>query len=724
MYSFETRTSAINKSVKNALIVFSGQSEGDEFDYSYLFETIFREKNKPDLVCFLYPSFLKDQIAKYISNKKTRFIENLMRFGNDTPVIILNYDSFSTFRFDKIYNRNLLGKKDINYSLLREDVINIGLNGLVKKNKNEIILTAPAGTVFQKPSKENYNEFIKASGLAGSYSVQQFIAFASLSKRPDINIKYIYIDTASIAIFAETIVNMLYHYKPRIKVKYLSFGSYSNKNENRPDSLDDIWVIISASTSNNLAKMIINEWSLDKQQVLNILSYKEITNQPGDRSLLNIRKYSNNTKYLNNDSSIKIEIRGENFTAEVSEPERILIKTSHMPKTLNTLVKPNFSTDAFVCNKAIRLKALPVYINIKYYLENDKKLKEWVERVLMWHAPAKTKYLAYDFNDEQSKALVYEIRVILNKSQILQNIDDVDVNSLAKTDAGDSSIIIVSSVISSGRSLLKINRDLRFAGHTGNRMYIAPIVTSKSKDAFDDFLATLKWGAHGFKYSFYSYITTTIGNEGLKNPWNLERELLTRLDHKEWRIREKELSDLQNGLTGNIYFVPSLFSSDFTFSRDFAFWSWNYKDKNPRQSAAYLTISCILQNLRDTDPVNNRKNSLKSFVYQHAVLDPENFSRFNDPLLQACLWRASNPNELDYSKSEDMSECMFSIMSKSMAEYKDRTSPIFLDYLIAIAIRKISLSNNQKARLLVETKKEFRGNSLIKTLHEYISNHI
>ncbi|MBU2477693.1 MAG: hypothetical protein KKA36_01275, partial [Gammaproteobacteria bacterium] len=95
---------------------------------------------------------------------------------------------------------------------------------------------------------------------------------------------------------------------------------------------------------------------------------------------------------------------------------------------------------------------------------------------------------------------------------------------------------------------------------------------------------------------------------------------------------------------------------------------------------------------------------------QNAVIDPENFARFNDSLLQSCLWRAANSTELDYRRSDDLSYAMTSIIYRLIDDLSSKKSESAIDLLIGIATGKISLSKKALLDLVEKAKPKFRGN--------------
>ena len=114
------------------------------------------------------------------------------------------------------------------------------------------------------------------------------------------------------------------------------------------------------------------------------------------------------------------------------------------------------------------------------------------------------------------------------------------------------------------------------------------------------------------------------------------------------------------------------------------------------------------------DPVN----SLEASPNQQALLSPDNFVRFNDPLLQSCLWRAAKYSELDYSSDEKMSDDFVSIMDRLSRAITMERGEAFADLLLGVVIGKIVLSDAalDKLKSLIAALLMKRSDSTISVL--------
>lgn len=102
----------------------------------------------------------------------------------------------------------------------------------------------------------------------------------------------------------------------------------------------------------------------------------------------------------------------------------------------------------------------------------------------------------------------------------------------------------------------------------------------------------------------------------------------------------------------------------------------------------YLTICFILELLR-----NDKK--LSDNISFHDVISPENFSRFNDPLLQLSILFAAKGRELNFCSNSDLSHEMLSIVMDFMKQNKD-IGKIFIKF---IRDKKIDLTKKDIKRI-------------------------
>ena len=206
--------------------------------------------HRPDALILLHPSFLDIRGEDFEAS-----IAQLERLGADKSVYIASFDKESSITLTE-HTKGKLKLKKSDSNNIRNTIIYSGLKSMAAKRKENLILSAPTGTIFCKPSGETYSEFIKASELASTCHEIQFIAFSLLKYAAKVeNLRRIYIDTMSISSYIESLISYLTAFSKASfrTIDYYSFNSYDGIN-NRPDENDGVFVIISASSSNNLSK--------------------------------------------------------------------------------------------------------------------------------------------------------------------------------------------------------------------------------------------------------------------------------------------------------------------------------------------------------------------------------------------------------------------------------------------------------------------------------------
>lgn len=136
------------------------------------------------------------------------------------------------------------------------------------------------------------------------------------------------------------------------------------------------------------------------------------------------------------------------------------------------------------------------------------------------------------------------------------------------------------------------------------------------------------------------------------------------------------------------------------FNKDFAFWNVDYNPEDIVHTSVYLSIACALQNLRDRPSCE--PDSLYHHVYKHAVIDPENFSRLNEGVIQASLWRAAEKAETNYSHLPEVSGDFVAILENLATEIQGGTKNALADLLLGVATEKIQL--HEQALTVIVTK--------------------
>jgi len=677
MYNFTMASGKVKE-----LVFFTSHLEGNEVYYSLEVEKSLKSgPNDVDRVYFLIPYYCRDEILTWVNSEDSSIISNLKRGSEER---LLNFFFFNEYAVLEEFWSN--HSSVIDPIELSKRIRNIGLESLIHENFEQVFLHAPAGTVFKKPSGKTSRLFIRAAEIAVGCSQIRFVAYCLMSYRPS-DLKEIYIDTSGISIYIEAMISILGSFDSKyLKLNYTSFKSYNGLNgSNFPKIPDGVWIVISASLSNDmgvkLSKIIP---ALHSEQILTLLSPCVYD---GDRVLFDISTLDAYKALRREELPImELEVCGENFYVPVKEPRPIVLRDVDKPSSIGFLVEKCVEGGLLSFNVFEKNKFRGYYLDfskIKSYENLYSEYREWIKYLVNWKIPASVTSVILDLKNEASKMLLEDIEMEAYRSY--EVFDFQDVSGLDR----NGGVLVISPVLSTGRKYAKLNSDLRIFNHSGVRIFVAPFITFSDSNSFGIFKKSLCFGPKGRKYIFECFQEIFLGN--LDNSlFKLEEEFFQTCSQGVWDDRIGELTKRMPGDTKNV----GLLSNDScqVFTTDFAFWNPGYVPSKVNPASVFWTVSAILQTVRDfnNDP-NKRDRSLHHNVNQYSVLDPENFVRFNDPLIQSCLWRAAYSHELNYSTSAKLSERFFNILYVQLSEHVNGVGNSALDLLLAIALNHIIL---------------------------------
>ncbi|CAI8844795.1 hypothetical protein [Pseudomonas soli] len=680
MLSFELNYK-IKEKKELFLCIFPDSETLNEAEYAEIIEQVYEQNFRPDQVTLIYPKYISDKITK-IFQKNSIALKNAERYGPLVPFSLLAFDS----------SGNLSCENNIEWdaqslSKFRDKLCRTGL--MLLAQKNEVIEIAPPGTTFRKPSEREYREFLATSKLCTGSCEEKFLSFCLLDKIPadTSNIKQIFLDTQSISYIINNLALMLMKFGKTVSFTHKSFSSYAGLEKNKPDNPNSVFVIISASTSNSLMEKTKTKWGLKDDQIVTILSYKD-----HDRVLSNISGLSknHNTKFI---SDIHVKRISEHFTAEYLEPRSVVIKKLHGKNIDTNIFQELHNTTAFTCHKTKTTNNTrrEFHINAEK-LHRSSELKNWLSALVKNHVPASTKWLVIDTSDVSSKFFSKAIKTALpDMGESLKIIDYKDAID-EKFNSSKDALLAFAPVIGSGNIFMSLNRDLRIAKHDGMRIFATFIHLYKGETQRDQFKKSLVYGPEFNQYKFFAKNKISMPFRHEKSSWEMESKFIASFheDHNFWEDRYNTLNKGSTGLNGLIGINGRTPNQPLKFSRHFAFWDFKYSEQNVSPESIYFMVSTILQHARDEINLAP-EDSLKGDIYQQAVLSPDVFIRFNDPLLQSCLWRTATLSELDYSSNELLSDHFADILSKLLEHFDNEKGEAALDLLLGVAMAKIKL---------------------------------
>jgi hypothetical protein len=78
-------------------------------------------------------------------------------------------------------------------------------------------------------------------------------------------------------------------------------------------------------------------------------------------------------------------------------------------------------------------------------------------------------------------------------------------------------------------------------------------------------------------------------------------------------------------------------------------------------------------------------------AFQQVILDPENFARYNDGVIQAALLRCARAGELDYSMEPNRSQFMLDLLTNIFLQHDRRQGEAAAEFAFAIFSKRLRL---------------------------------
>jgi hypothetical protein len=91
---------------------------------------------------------------------------------------------------------------------------------------------------------------------------------------------------------------------------------------------------------------------------------------------------------------------------------------------------------------------------------------------------------------------------------------------------------------------------------------------------------------------------------------------------------------------------------------------------------------------------------LRQAVYVRNLIDPHNFSRFNDGVIQASILRSASADELAFAIDNSSSQEIYNTLETMITYYEQEQGEALLEFLYAIAIKKLTLSRSHLVDIL------------------------
>lgn len=749
-FTYTEKEKGVDK-VVSATVIFCDRDEISPINLSSAIKKFYEENSQTDKVFVIARNILESKL-------KEIFIDNLDKTFKGIP------KRHETHLLDNLYllTFDQKGKLDLVHSRpkripigFQKYYLNEGLQNIFIK-RGGLVSSSGSSHHYVFPSGKHCDKFLRTGNILLISSEIYFIAFSLLKHFEYGQHTQIYCDTSSInsvAFALSDLVNRFQDEANRKQVPIESFSSYEGLYKNEISYKNNTLLLISASTSANIVSYILdNHKEIDRSNII-VLYYlgedkkysnikdKVICNLTYSKSNLNgiqyYRTYNSEDCEFCKKGSFPVEVKGDSFLLEQPKINRILLGVKDPEKYLSGFVeqfksKKKKNTVLKAHYKEKNTNKYEVYIDYYELLSGLKKsryvdYKNRLNAYISQYVPSNTKYIVH-LEDKASEELVdYIIEKIgdnyLSKKKPIKISQD-NLSEIKKQSEG--SVLVVGSCISNGKNLLYISRALRNYDRL-RIVYFIGITRTKNKEYLDSLKKNLKQGSYGPESSTFIEVESIFcENNSKKSSWLKEIEFLKEfIDFladslsknskeaieylkKRKAFIETGAGDRSRGLSQELFY-PRVNKGKYEpleIRKNFAFFDFDNYVHDVTQSDIYFTISNIINSLRNTD---RPERNLKQTVYVRNLLDPGNFNRFNDGIIQASILRAAKPEELIYSIDPDLSADMYGILETTIKYYEEEQGEALLEFLYAIAIKKLSLKRDHLLKVLELLNEKCKG---------------
>lgn len=660
---------------------------------------------------------------------------------------ILTFDKFGVLKCDD---------KKIPTGFLT-NYLNEGLQNIFIKRGG--LITSQGSHHFVFPSGKHCDKFLRTGNILLVSSEIYFIAFALLKHFDESKHDQIYCDTSSInsvAFALSELKNRFVEEKDRKPISIESFSSYDGLYKNELSYTKNAFLIISASTSSNIIAYILNGHKMIDRENIAILFFlgekknytnikdKVICNLTHSNENLNGIPFYNTFKEDNCEhcrkGSYPVEVAGDVFLLEKPKINSVVLSVKDPEKYLSDLLlqfksrkqKENVFKVNYKENSNYKYEVYINYYEILNGIKNNRygKYSQKLNDYINQYIPSNTKYIISlndTASDKLSEYVLDKIKPNYQKSKLPKLINQDELAKIQKGIIGTA--VVVGSCIANGKNLLFISRALR--KHDKLRIvYFIGISRTKNKEYLSFLKSNLKQGGYGSESSSFVEVESIFCNNGakdtswlkeikflkgfsefVKDEFPADKTTIAYLDERK-KILQTSSGDKERGLAHKLFYprIVSKGYEELKIRKNFAFFNFDKYDEDVSQADIYFTISNIINSLRNSD---KHDRTLKQTVFVRSVLDPANFSRFNDGIIQSSILRAACPEELCYSIDNDLSQEMTNTLETLIKYNNDEQGEALVEFLFAIATKKLTLKKNHLQRIIDLANEKCKNNLII-----------
>jgi len=583
-----------------------------------------------------------------------------------------------------------------------------GLEAIFKPS--DVVLKAPPGYAYQKPSGTRSEVFLKPDLALKSSAIVGFVALCLYHRvyagrtQAFSSLRIVYVDTMAVSTVAYALQDLLALAKFNGAYHIESFHSYGGIDDVPRPFAGTSLCIISASTSMSMHEQWIADKGVGSTEVVTLLTFTSA--KVPERALLAIAP----PEFLGSPGPVQLSIRikGETFLPEQELAKKVLLRDQvhrcdEEAKLFRGLAgKGVFDTYRLPATSGARARAL--FVNGEELLR-QLEFEKWLARTLAQTVKAATKVIIFQ-EDSSSRQLALCVKEECEAKLGLTSLTLVPALSLSETDIPEAcGAIVCASVIGKGSQLLEVSRALRDK-HRGPRLYLVGFQVTETRSELETLRMNLTH-SKGVRHDFQRFGGVATGTQ-LRQSFEQERRRFyassSNLKGLPKTVSRRASLLGKSSPIGSLALLPHGPRADerLRIRPGFAYWPDGYS-AGPFHAEILGTVAVVLQRAREDGKLTS-DNRLWSATYQHVVLDPENFARFNDGILQAALLRCAYPSELDYRADYAASDFMKSLILRAIVRANEQGGEGTLEFLLALEQRRLQLVDDHRDQVVAAAK--------------------
>jgi len=573
---------------------------------------------------------------------------------------------------------------------------------------------------FENPSKRHTEKFIRLSNILVHGSEIAFFGYCCLpfiSKHTET----IFIDTPALYSVVSAINDIRRIFElPSLQAD--NFRSYDGFENMQPIDVESSIVLISASSSGGLASKISAEFAFpdcnfihflylgSKPNKFNCVCDLGYCSEENPEGILNIPKvYEDASCEFCNSGSIHVRLRGDQFDIIGPRPEPIEILKAHAPKNLSQLMKRLVGKDAASIGLGVpgKHRHRDVFFEIDGIFSSG-EIARRANFSIQSIVPASVTHVIQtdEYSQELAELIIAHIEKHNGEAKLIKS---TEIDNISSDDS--TSIVVVAGVIESGRCLTDISRDLRSVAANSPITYIIGIEKSTGLSRRENLQNTLSQCSHPVKYGYHSIEKIILPSSSHRNAWNEELEFFQRnvdinipASSRDLILnRIDQLTSLSQFMKSDI-FLPTQSGTPLTLQPGFVFWPPMLPTKPHTQADVFMTIASVLQQLRANSFKNENTASIRSNWFHQTILDPSNFARFNDDIIQASFLRAAQRREMNYQERPIESRELGRIICRIVVASDKPRGGAAAEFLLAICTGRLKLCTEDTVSILEVAK--------------------